>query len=380
MEKKNPNVYQRALDIVNNRINPDISQGGGNSVPKPLTYDYMPEGYPTKTMGHITLMEEQEISFTYREGFYQSNAPVNIELNGENTYRVIWDGSKYDCGCIVVNSNVSYIGNPAALGLDGTLEPFLYAVINGGQYLWVSYDTSESHTIGVTTYEAVYEKIDTKFLPIATSDTFGISKTSIRVIDPDKNYTTSEIQTICDDIMSGSAIYRIHSGYITSCGGYIADTGYADFEYIDGNWFRIEPTEGIWSFSNYKVHYPDTIFIQGTRGYIGIGSGYINQFYDYPAVEPNSNTMGLRGRYIQADNAIVLKISNRDETYWISADADGKLNVKKCKTGSINAIMETTLFQNGEDSIVLASSTTDSTKKFKITVDDSGAITATEVT
>ena len=25
--------------------------GGGGSVPKPLTYDYMPEGYPTKTVG-----------------------------------------------------------------------------------------------------------------------------------------------------------------------------------------------------------------------------------------------------------------------------------------------------------------------------------------
>ena len=35
--------------------------GGGGSVPKPLTYDYMPEGYPSKTMGTVTLMEEQEV-------------------------------------------------------------------------------------------------------------------------------------------------------------------------------------------------------------------------------------------------------------------------------------------------------------------------------
>lgn len=34
MEKKNPNIYQRALDIVNNRINPDISQGGSSVVTK----------------------------------------------------------------------------------------------------------------------------------------------------------------------------------------------------------------------------------------------------------------------------------------------------------------------------------------------------------
>ena len=32
------------------------------------------------------------------------------------------------------------------------------------------------------------------------------------------------------------------------------------------------------------------------------------------------------------------------------------------------------------DSIIMKSSTTDSAKKFKITVDDSGALTATEVT
>ena len=37
--------------------------GGGGSVPKPLTYDYMPEGYPTKAMGTVTVMEEQEVAF-----------------------------------------------------------------------------------------------------------------------------------------------------------------------------------------------------------------------------------------------------------------------------------------------------------------------------
>ena len=38
--------------------------GGGGSVPKPLTYDYMPEGYPTKSVQTTTLMEEQQVAFT----------------------------------------------------------------------------------------------------------------------------------------------------------------------------------------------------------------------------------------------------------------------------------------------------------------------------
>ena len=39
-----------------------------------------------------------------------------------------------------------------------------------------------------------------------------------------------------------------------------------------------------------------------------------------------------------------------------------------------------TVMANGDKEIILASSTANSTKKFKITVDDSGALTATEVT
>lgn len=38
--------------------------GGGGSIPKPLTYDYMPEGYPSKSVGTVTLMEEQEVTFS----------------------------------------------------------------------------------------------------------------------------------------------------------------------------------------------------------------------------------------------------------------------------------------------------------------------------
>ena len=37
--------------------------GSSGSIPKPLTYDYMPEGYPSKSVGTVTLMEEQEVTF-----------------------------------------------------------------------------------------------------------------------------------------------------------------------------------------------------------------------------------------------------------------------------------------------------------------------------
>ena len=48
----------------------------------------------------------------------------------------------------------------------------------------------------------------------------------------------------------------------------------------------------------------------------------------------------------------------------------------------LNAIkyLLTNYMANGDKAIILTSSTLDSTKKFKITVDDSGTLSATEVT
>lgn len=54
MERKNPNIYQRALDIVNNRINPDIPQGGGGSVTDPILENAKETGGIGYTEGEAT--------------------------------------------------------------------------------------------------------------------------------------------------------------------------------------------------------------------------------------------------------------------------------------------------------------------------------------
>ena len=52
--------------------------GGGGSISKPLTYDYMPEGYPSKSVGTVTLMEEQEVAFSNMGGQISSNLACKI--------------------------------------------------------------------------------------------------------------------------------------------------------------------------------------------------------------------------------------------------------------------------------------------------------------
>ena len=55
--------------------------GGGGSVPKPLTFDYMPEGYPTKSVETVTLMEEQVVVFSDKDGgTFVATSPVILDV------------------------------------------------------------------------------------------------------------------------------------------------------------------------------------------------------------------------------------------------------------------------------------------------------------
>ena len=135
------------------------------SIPKPLTYDYMPEGYPKKGIEYVTLMEEQELKFSDLGGVFTAGSPVQFGISVGQIYTVVWDGVEYSCVCHDSEQG-TYIGNPALIGLESTSEPFVY-LEDSGRYMWGSYDTVTSHTIGVTGPDMVYKTIDKKFLPEA---------------------------------------------------------------------------------------------------------------------------------------------------------------------------------------------------------------------
>lgn len=134
------------------------------SIHKPLTYDYMPEGYPSKSVETVTLMEEQEVTFSNLGGVFTASSPVQFYISDGQTYTVVWDGVEYSCVCHAIEDGF-YIGNPAAFGLESTGEPFVY--VTEPRCTWASYDTAKSHTIGVTGPYMVYKTIDKKFLPEA---------------------------------------------------------------------------------------------------------------------------------------------------------------------------------------------------------------------
>lgn len=138
----------------------------GSSIPKPLTYDYMPDGYPYKAMGTIMLMEEQELAFTSSSGVYSAILINAFEIVVGQTYTVKWDGTEYECVGVVSNS-MTLLGNLSISGAgDDTGEPFIYRYSETdfmGQF--ATLDTSASHTISVKTIGEIVTPMAEEFLP-----------------------------------------------------------------------------------------------------------------------------------------------------------------------------------------------------------------------
>ena len=176
--------------------------GGVGSVPKPLTYDYMPEGYPRKSAETVTLMEEQEVAFAPQGAdYYGAQLPNPPEIVDGQTYTVNWDGTEYECICVAFNKNGNVLGNLSIVGAsDDTGEPFVYSYntseASGG---FVTYDTAASHTISVKTAEEIVTSMAAEFLPseinelIMNSSTTGSAKKFKITVDDSGTISATEV-------------------------------------------------------------------------------------------------------------------------------------------------------------------------------------------
>ena len=244
------------------------------------------------------LMPEQTVAFSVSgESGYMAYAPVNIGLQGGASYKVNFDGVEYNCICM--EDPLPYIGNASGFGLEDTGEPFLYFISEEeNTQHWVSYDTSNQHTISVSGPVENVKPIDPKYLPrlnvvISGNDDDGYSS----------NYTAEEIRSAyyAGKIITGVYIINENKRILT----------------------LKEPSILGGSFDYYPI-----------------------VFYEM----------------VEADEEINYKVSGcyMYKEYRISGRGVTVYKPTEC--------------------LVLSSSTKDSTKKFKITVDDSGTISATEVT
>lgn len=157
-----------------------------DTVPKPLTYDYMPEGYPKKVEFTGTLMEEQSVT----------NGPMTnpiVPIEGK-TYTVNFEGTDYNCVCHRYEDTersaiIFYIGNPTFFGIQGeTSEPFLYAYVisnlddNYTQGVWIFYDDAGSHTVSVQGAGIKTETISPSFLPTGDDSPYELKEVGTKKV------------------------------------------------------------------------------------------------------------------------------------------------------------------------------------------------------
>lgn len=146
-----------------------------DTVPKPLTYDYMPEGYPSKSVETVTLMEEQEVTFSETDSAMEAFSPVALAIKQRDKLTVVWDGVSYD---VVVKELVTpgpgsnmveiMFGNLALINKGESEDyPFVYCGVSApvNEFYWATADTATSHTIKVMRQQETITPMSTDFVP-----------------------------------------------------------------------------------------------------------------------------------------------------------------------------------------------------------------------
>ena len=374
-----------------------VSGGGGSSVPKPLTFDYMPEGYPTKSVQTTTLMEEQEVAFTSSDGLYMAQLTNAFKIVDGQTYTVNWDGTEYECVGVVFNA-IPALGNLSIMGGGSdTGEPFVYGYDtqqHGGMFATLG--TSASHTISVKTTAGTVTPIAEEYLPknIATksdvenvqtiANNAEIIANNAEIIANNAQTTANNAQTTANNAQTTADAALPKTGGAVS-GNLTVDAKNNSYRtVISAGEMALQYVNSAGTASNRVVISGRVIssIVAGEDGPSGfklsdrgLSLGYTSNNKDgiHLYHENGSSTAG----------EIVIQHTNQDNQAKerISIASTGKItcnNSLKFDCGSEIEVVQTS-GETGGSAIILRSSTANSTKRFRITVDDSGTLKATEI-
>ncbi len=330
-------------------INRTVSVGGGD-VTTPdwnqndeTASDYIKNRpFYTGDSVQTVLVEESTVSFTNPSAnIYYGAISTTIELAAGETYEVSWDGAVYECVCITANG-YPIIGNLSIIGVGAdTGEPFVITPLadDRGTEIY-TLDTSASHAISISTFaSAEVVKIPDKYI----SDTFRDV-----VIAGDPLKWSTDDWTEYYGLFQNGKLLKINVAI-----------GSNDESYVLSMYYNART----------RATKITTITEDGGLYYLSVNSTN-NERYWAPVFDNEDFYL----HYIQTGSDI--DPINREEYYRLDLSGSLTFTTKKANEDMISrkVVLE------GDKEIVLSSSTANSTKKFKITVDDNGTISATEVT
>lgn len=361
-----------------------VSGGGGGSVPKPLTFDYMPEGYPTKSVQTTTLMEEQEVAFKLSNGVYRAPMKNAFEIVEGQTYTVSWDGTEYECVGAAFGGKAYVLGNPSILGGGAdTGEPFIYIYDTTPHFgMFATLDTSASHTISVKTTVETVTPMAEEYLPenIATKADVEVAQTiaeNAQTTAENAQTTANNAQTTANNALpkTGGAV----SGNLT-----VDAKNYSSRTVISAGEMALQYVNSAGTAEDMVVisgrNTPSIVAGEdGSSGFKlsdnGLSLGYTSNNKDGIHLYHANGSSTAGEIVIQHTN------SGNSAKERISIASTGRItcnNSLKFDCGSEIEVVQTS-GETGGSAIILRSSTANSTKRFRITVDDSGTLKATEI-
>ena len=287
-------------------------------------------GDPVETV----LVEETTLPFEDSgEGFYMGGLQSTIEATLGEIYKVSWDSVTYECTCISFN-DMPVIGNLSIAGFGSDSgEPFLIVIGDNQGIQIAAADTSASHTFSISGIVAQIVKIDDKYV----SDTF---RDIVTAGDP--------LQWSKDDwatyygLFQGGKLLKINTSIGSNIESYVLSMFY-------------NARVGITQIT--------TITTLGGLYYLSTNPD-TNECYWSPVFDFEN----LYLHYIQTGSGIDL--ISREEYTRLDLLNGLSLTTKKANEDAFprKVVLE------GDEEIVLSSSTANSTKKFKITVDDNSSL------
>ena len=297
--------------------------------------DYIKNRPCYRTPARLTIANEIECQFEQFDGLYICDS--NFSFIEGNTYFVFWDGIEYECVCKSISGN-NYIGNIGIYGGEAGDDqvPFLIT-----EFEIATLDTSPSHTVGIDMNGYIYNKLDAEYIENGL-----VLK---RIIYHDKPEITRE------ELEKYEGIKPIMLRW-------------------DGKWFDDVSSDGGTPPKMICTHAGESIIIP-----INDDNVYLMQNYKEVSL---SIASVIRGGIRTAELILDKNMATVSPCLSSGGNSDTNTIFKVKKNGSKSG-MDFEVLGDGSiktNYVIINSSTPNSTKKFKITVDDTGAISATEVT
>ena len=295
-------------------------------------------GDPVETV----FVKESTVSFADDGGLYVAEVVSTFSATVGDTYKVYWDGTVYESICADYRAGLFAIGNLSIAGAGAdTGEPFFIVPDGSSIYIYTA-DTSASHTFSISGFSVDFVKIDEKYLPVAGDDIYGVVKKSEIV----SAYQFS-LKAPHDEIIKAISEFKVGKANIKWHGQNVIYAFYNDSDDSIYCIFAKEP------FREHKFLNKDGFYIHTISSsiYMDVSGGNFRIYSNYGEDDKTYANINVKGE-------------NSDITLNLSCDHLAMNN---------NEILN-------RKELILSSSTANSTKKFKITVDDSGTLTATEIT